>query len=105
MFPLVDNSIHLFLTPIARANDVAEDALQSTTQAITGDPQLAKNARNLTLFAGIGEVGKIAKIEEAVMRVGKTASQEINDLGQLSGVSKNDCLRSHVKIAGAPKNH
>jgi hypothetical protein len=71
MFPLVDNSIHLFLTPVARANDVAEDALETTTQAVTGDPQLAKNSRNLTLLVGIGEVGKIAKLEQSVVVVEK----------------------------------
>jgi len=65
MFPLVDNSIHQVLRGVAAVDHAAGDVLQATTLAVTGDPQLAENSRNVTLLiGGVGEIGKVAKIEE-----------------------------------------
>jgi RHS repeat-associated protein len=77
MFPLVDNSIHQGLNAIAAVDHAAGDVLHATTLAVTGDSQLAENSRNLTLLVGgIGEVGKIAKVDEVVIAVEKTAGKK-----------------------------
>lgn len=66
MLPLVDNSIHQGLRGVAAVDRAAGDVLHATTFAVTGDPQLAENSRNLTLLVGgVGELGKVAKVEEA----------------------------------------
>ena len=46
-----------------------EDVLEAGTQAVTGDPQLAKNSRNLTMLMGLGEVeARFAKVETSVVK-------------------------------------
>jgi len=77
MFPLVDNSIHQVLRGVAAVDHAAGDVLQATTLAVTGDPQLAENSRNLTLLVGgVGELGKIAKVDEAVVTGAKALPDE-----------------------------
>jgi len=77
MFPLVDNSIHQGLRGVAAVDRAAGDVLHATTFAVTGDPQLAENSRNLTLLVGgVGELGKIAKVDEAVVTGAKALPDE-----------------------------
>ena len=77
VLPLVDNSIHQGLRGVAAVDRAAGDVLHATTLAVTGDPQLAENSRNLTLLVGgVGEVGKIGKVEEAAATVEKAGADE-----------------------------
>lgn len=71
IIPTIDNSFHQVMRPIAAVDNAVGNALESGTQAITGDPQLAANSRNLTLLVGIGEIGKVAKVEQAATAAAK----------------------------------
>src|SRR6202042_1376994 len=66
--PELANSIYQASRPVAAVNDAAGDVLEAGTQAVTGDPQLAKNSRNLTLLVGLGEVGTFVKVEKSFLK-------------------------------------
>ena len=72
IFPSVDNTIHQALRGIGAVDNAAGNVLHDTTLAVTGDPQLAENSRNLTwLIGGVGEIGKISKVDELFVAAGK----------------------------------
>jgi RHS repeat-associated protein len=65
--PLIANATFQGMRGLAAADRAAGDVLHAGTLAVTGDPQLAENSRNLTLLVGgVGELGKVAKVGEAV---------------------------------------
>ena len=65
--PLIANATFQGMRGLAAADRAAGDVLATGTFALTRDPQLAENSRNLTLLVGgVGELGKVAKVDEAV---------------------------------------
>ena len=75
VIPAVNNTVFQGMRGLAAVDRAAGDVLHAGTLAVTGDPQLAENSRNLTLLVGgLGEVGKVAKVGEAVAATEKAGA-------------------------------
>jgi hypothetical protein len=71
ILPLAGNTVQQFLEPVNKTFNAAGTVARDTTLAITRDPQLAENARNLPLLIPIGRLAEVAKVGEAVVAAEK----------------------------------
>ncbi|MGA2280932.1 MAG: hypothetical protein ABSG80_11590 [Verrucomicrobiota bacterium] len=103
--PLIANATFQGMRGLAAADRAVGDVLATGTFAVTRDPQLAENSRNLTLLVGgIGELGKTAKVGEAMATVEEAQQLYKIDNGVRRSVAANllgqDTVPAAIKQAG-----